>query len=172
MPISSVNNKGHKYFPYVPAPKPILLDYSDVLTTKTNFLGYVINDKLTWTSHIELTVKKLTSRLQILCILKSTLSKRDLLTAYYAYFQSIIDYCYRLVSSFTTKDKKNIKSMVHRAHNIICGHNCTGNGMNSKYLPDFENRCAILATKLFTKIITNPSHIVFSIYCTGKVNSF
>ena len=97
---------------------------SQYLTKEVNFLGFTLSHNLKWTSHIDRIISKLSSRLHILRILKNSLTKKDIIIAYCAYFQSILDYNFPLSDSFTSKDKSRIQCVINRAHRIICDPIC------------------------------------------------
>jgi Reverse transcriptase (RNA-dependent DNA polymerase) len=135
--------------------KENFLNIDIYLTKEIKFLGFTISNNWKWTSHINLIISKLSSRLHILRVLKNTLTKKDLLIIYYAYFQSILDYNFPLISSLTKKDISRVNSITKRAHRIICGSTC-----ENKCFPNFKDRSNLLSQNLFTHVINEPSHII------------
>jgi Reverse transcriptase (RNA-dependent DNA polymerase) len=131
---------------------------SPYLTKEIKFLGYVLSSNLKWTNHIDQAISKLSSRLHILRILKNTLCKKDLIIIYFAYFQSILDYNFPIINSFSSKDKSRIRVVINRAHRIICGPTCS-----DTCLPDFEEKSDYLMKKHFEDIYNNPSHILYQL---------
>lgn len=61
--------------------------------TETKFLGVTIDDRLTWTPHIDLLHKKLRSATGILNRIKGNIPKENFKSLYHALFESHMSYC-------------------------------------------------------------------------------
>ena len=61
--------------------------------SETKFLGVVIDNKLTWKSHISLLCKKISKSIAILKLLKYTYPKIILRTLYMSLIYSHLNYC-------------------------------------------------------------------------------
>ena len=128
------------------------------LASKITFVGYSISNDLSWTINTNAIVKKLSSRIHLLRILKTSLSKMQLIQVYYSYIQSLIDYLFPIINNLTSHQINDLFLVTKRAHRIICGWNCS-----DKCLPDFKERCNTLALKLFQKAAADPAHILHDI---------
>ena len=109
--------------------------YSTYYADSFCFLGYNIRNDLKWSDHIDLAIKKMSSRLHILRIAKPIMSKKHLIVIYNGFIQSIYDYCFPIYFNFTENEIKRLSSIRKRAHNIICGSTCSEN-----CLPNTEER--------------------------------
>ena len=128
------------------------------ISNSMKILGVIFNNSLTWSDHIDYTIKKCSKNLYILRYFKHCLSKNQLITIFNSLIQSNFDYCCTLYHhSLTNNDTRKIDSIYRRSHLIICGPTC-----NHICLSSPHTRRTILSKKLFTNISTNNSHILHS----------
>ena len=132
--------------------------FDQLISDNITFVGYTISRDSSWTTHINSLLKKLSSRIHILRILKNSLSKPHLINVYFAYLQSLIDYLFPIFNNLTSHQINSIASITKRAHRIICGWNCSNN-----CLPNIEERCSTLASNLFRKVAKDANHILHDI---------
>ena len=128
-------------------------DLNQFVTENIVFLGYNISNNLNWSLHVKSLIKKISSRLQLIRMLKNSLTKAQLINVYFAYIQSLIDYLFPIVYNLTLKDINTVNSLIKRSHGIICGWTCT-----QDCLPDFHQRCKILSINLFKKAMNDCDH--------------
>jgi len=82
------------------------------------FLGVTISETLTWSFHIELLKKRLTSALYCLRVVARNLSKEMALTVYYAYFHSLATYAIQIWG--LASEMASIFLLQKKAVRIIC----------------------------------------------------
>ena len=139
---------------------------SNYLTKHHTILFYPIAHNLKWSSLIDKTIAKLSSRLHILRLLKNTLTKKELIQVYNALIQSVIDLQFPIHMSFTSKDLARIGNLTKRAHQIICNYTC-----EEKCLPDMKVRWENLSSKLFTNINKDSRHILHPLLPNKSIRS-
>ena len=83
------------------------------------YLGVEIDNKLSWSNHIDGLYKKLSSQLYILRRLKQILPTDDINCVYYGIFQSIIDYCITVWGSAAQKYLCKIQKLPNRAAPLL-----------------------------------------------------
>src|SRR5580700_8495049 len=72
-------------------------DLDQYLVSELTFLGFTIAKDLTWSAQVKNTIKKLSTRLHFLRVLKNSLSKSQLVQVYYGFVQSLLDYLFPLI---------------------------------------------------------------------------
>jgi hypothetical protein len=132
-----------------------ITNFNLFIAEQFSFLGYTISKNLSWNSHIDHILRKLASRIHVLRVLKNTLTQKQLIQVYAAYFQSYFDSLFPFFSNLSEKDISKIDSITKRAHRIICNSECKAN-----CLPDTRLRCKNLAGNLFNSISANNSHLL------------
>ena len=114
-------------------------------------LGVTFTDDLKWKKHTEQVLKKASQRVFLICQLRTTLQKNELLILYKALIESILTYAGSLFIKLPNKLNNKINALAKRCHNIICGKNC-----DCLILPDkIRERNGI---RLFQKATEDPSH--------------
>jgi hypothetical protein len=95
-----LNNEKTKIMQLNSTPTICSLDlqcnFKDLITCNLSFLGYTINEHLTWAAFINNILKKLAYRIHILRVLKNTLTKENLINIYYAYFHTSLQILHKL----------------------------------------------------------------------------
>ena len=87
-------------------------------------------------------------------MLKSYLTKKELVTAYFTCIRSIIEYCSPVCHhQITKREMAELNKLQRRAHNIICTYNC-----HCSILGDLSTRRLNSSINLFKKITTETNH--------------
>ena len=84
-------------------------------------LGLILNDKMTWTDHIEYLTDKVARRIGILRSLKYKLSRSCLRTVYVTHIRSILEYCDVIWDSCTSTQQQGIEKLQRESIRIITG---------------------------------------------------
>jgi hypothetical protein len=125
-------------------------------------LGFVINDKLNWSSHIEYVCKKSAQRLHVLRVLRELIPAADLHLVYSSLIRSLLEYASPVFVGLNKKLSKKLQNIEKRAHKIMAGfldrpyRSCTCK-MNN-----LCERRIVTAEKLFTIIDECPFHPLHS----------
>ena len=107
-----------------------------------------------WKVHIDSIVKRASSRLYCLRILKPFFNVDLLHDVYFGLIRSILEYCSVLFVGTKACDLNRLDMIQRRAHRIMHGGNC-----NKNCLPTLESRRFTAARKFVTAAL-NPSNIV------------
>ena len=84
-----------------------------------NYLGVDIDNKLSWSNHIDGLCKTLSSQLYILRRLKQIFPTDDINCVYYGIFQVIIDYCINVWGSAAQTYLYKIQTLQNRAARLL-----------------------------------------------------
>ena len=123
-----------------------------------NILGFILDSNFSWSSFINVRIKKASKNLYLLRKLKPVLSKKDLVLLHIALVQSHLDYGSPIyVGDLKFNDKLSIKKLVNRSHRIICGPLCKNN-----CLPDPDQQRQKLSAQLFKNALMINSHVLHS----------
>ena len=126
--------------------------------TTLKILGVTFTKSLKWSNHISSVCRKASSRLFILRRLREFMTKDDLITAYRAYIQSLLEYNSQVMVGLTCTDNDKLERIRRRAHRMICGRHCNcGEFTPLKIRRDYH------AIKTFLKM-RNKSHILHSLF--------
>ena len=139
---------------------------SDSLLCNTlRILGVLFQDNLRWDQHKERTCKLAARRVKVLRVLKTELSKEDLITVYKVYILSILEYNSPLFVGISKKESLKIEAIRKRSHRIICGKDCTcshfiplSDRRESRALKEFK---ALLCTDSVLNYLS-PQRLTFS----------
>ena len=63
------------------------------MVTKTNFLGAIIDSKLTWKEHIDHVAKKVKKNIGVLAKARKFLNKKTMCSLYYTFIYPYLTYC-------------------------------------------------------------------------------
>ena len=132
------------------------------IVKEVRILGVTFTHNLKWDTHFNSILKRVSSRLYALRILRPLLNKIDLKLVYHALILSTLEYCSPLFLSLNAKNRQLLSSLQNRAHRIICGKSC-----NENCLPDLCERRRIAAIKFLHKIDMFPDHPLHSM-CPPK----
>lgn len=121
-------------------------------------LGVTFNSKLKWNHHIDRVIKKCASRFYLIRKLRPILSKKELISVYFATIQSVIDYASPAFAFLPQYLEYKLERITKRAHYMICGFSCS-----QSCLPNPKSRRLILAKKLFTAAENDREHILHHI---------
>lgn len=137
-----------------------LLGVPDLKNVKAlKILGLIFNDKLTWSSHFDFIVSKLSRRLYILRILKNTLCHDELVAIFHAVIRSVIDYASPVyLNPGITQDLRLIR-LCKRAYKVIHG----SNRCDICDMTEVVKRRNVLAMRLFEKIVNDKHHVLFTL---------
>ena len=124
------------------------------LVKSMRILGVHIDSSSSWSTHIERSVKKASSRLYGIRLLKPCISSLHLKQIYYAIVRSILKYCAPLFISISTFDCTRLERLQRRFHRIMCGKSCT-----DECLPMLGQRRQTLAMNLLRNAM-NKNHVL------------
>jgi hypothetical protein len=127
----------------------------NLLTKDLKFLGFILQNNLQWTSHLNQLIKKISTRLHIIRSLKFSLPPSQLLLIYKGIIQSLIDYCLPIQFNLSKKEINRIILIQKRAHRIICGPDCV-----LDCIPNFYERRMTLSSNFLNRILTIDNHII------------
>ena len=88
-------------------------------------LGVTFTSDLKWDKHFDLVVRKASSRLYTLRILRPLLSRENLHQIYCGLIRSLLEYSSPLFIGMLLKDRSRLDRLQQRAHNLICSFGCT-----------------------------------------------
>ena len=86
---------------------------------ETRFLGVMVDDKLSWASHINYISKKISKGIGILCKARKYLPKSCLITLYYSFVYPYLNYCLEVWGKTTENIVSKIFKLQKRAIRII-----------------------------------------------------
>ena len=86
---------------------------------ETKFLGVMVDDKLSWASHINYISKKISKGIGILCKARKYLPKSCLVTLYYSFVYPYLNYCLEVWGKATENIFSKIFKLQKRAIRII-----------------------------------------------------
>jgi len=135
-----------------------VLRYDFPRTDNIKILGMIIQDNLKWDLQISEVIKRTSKHLYLLRKLRNTLSKKNLISIFYAFVLSILEYSFCTYGSLPDKSIKKLNSQIKRCHRIICGNDC-----HEPCLPTFQHRQNEAIRKLFLHAYKDPSHRLHSI---------
>ena len=119
------------------------------------------NDRLTWSSHFEFLIGKLSKRLYVLRILKGLLSHDELVEVYNAIIRSCIDYASQVFVKPGIGLNKCLTRFCKRAFKII--HGFEASSCTNCSMLNLQERRETLALRLYCKILSNPNHVLFDL---------
>ena len=132
-------------------------------------LGLFFNDKLTWSTHFQYIVKKLSQRLYVLRILKTLLSHDQLVNVFYAIIQSLMDYASPVFMNAGSSLDATLMSICKRAFKIIHGPDTQCSQCN--FIDVYERR-VMLSMRLFRNAFSSESHVLHHLLpSTSQMNS-
>ena len=126
------------------------------LSKSVNILGVTLSNNLKWDIHFDKALLSANRRLHVLRLLiKSYVSKNDLLEFLRASIIAIIMYASPLFGPLSSNINGRIKKLKKRAHRIICNASCT-----CAIIPDLTAQRERLALNLLLKceLSTHPLH--------------
>lgn len=119
-------------------------------------LGVIITSDLKWNTHIENVTRRCSQRLYCLRVLKSVLTRKELIEVFNSYIRPLYEYCCPLFTHLPHKIKTKILNIFNRAHFITCNGTC-------ECPKDSISRLKSLSMSLFHKALGDNSHILHSI---------
>jgi hypothetical protein len=125
------------------------------MCSSMKLLGVYFSDDLKWDVHFTNMFTIANRRAYAFRVLKSNLSKQELLTIYNSLIVSIFDYCAPLFIGINHKNCDIIKSIQRKFHNIICFYNC-----HCDIFPNISDRRLSFSVKLFNKAYSDTSHLL------------
>ena len=126
------------------------------------FLGVIINNKLTWTSHIEYIRRTASKRTYAIRLLKPLLPTASLITVYFATVRSILEYASPAFVNLPVGLSNMLEKLQNRFHKLICGSNANLECSCGRFTT-LSSRRQISATRLFKKASNDPNHILHPI---------
>ena len=125
-------------------------------------LGFIVNDKLNWSSHIEYVCKKSAQRLHILRKLRDLISFDELHLVYISLIRSLLEYASPVFVGLNKKLSKRLEKTDKRAHRIMNG--CFAGPYNacSCRPHNIHNRRIAVSESLFRSIEDSASHPLLS----------
>jgi hypothetical protein len=118
----------------------------------------LFNDKLSWSSHFENIVRKLSQRLYVLRILKPIFSHDKLILVFNAIILSVIDYASPVFLNCGVGLNSKLLAICKRAFRVIHGYDVSE--CKECHMSDILNRRKTLAMKLFKTALFDKDHIL------------
>jgi hypothetical protein len=146
--VLSVNFSCH---PLVAVPN---LDNVSVL----KILGLLFNNKLNWSDHFDFVIKKVSSRLYVLRVLKSIMSHDQLVLTFQALIQPLYEYASPVFLNASNNLNLKLLSLCKRAFRIVHGYNVKTCQLCNFF--DISERRISLAMKLFVKALYTTNHVL------------
>ena len=137
---------------YCAPPSPPEIPLVDNLT----ILGVTLSSDLKWHTHTNRVHQIASRRLFAVRILRPFLSRSDLACVYKGLILSVIEYCSPLLVGMSSRDRMTMAKLQRRAHNIICGHDCS-----CKLFEDLNERRNKAAVKFLLNISRNVNHPLY-----------
>ena len=94
--------------------------------TSLKLLGVTFTNGLLWNEHIENVVKRCSTRMYALRILKKISDIKTLKLVYTQLILSIIEYCSPVFINLNQNLKDDLETIRKRCHRIIDGYHCAG----------------------------------------------
>ena len=128
-------------------------------------LGVRILSNLSWEDHIANLVSQASRRLHLLRELKRAgLSAKDLLTCYYSFVRSTMEYaCQVWYTSLTSEQSHAVETIQRRAMQIISPHKTYDDALHDHRLVTMRQRRNELCNRLFIKDIQSSIHMLNSL---------
>jgi len=136
-------------------PPPSLPNVSSV--ENLTILGVSLSNDLKWHTHLDKVSKVTSRRLYAIRTLRPFLPRNDLVCVYRGLLLSVMEYCSPLLIGMSTKNKQTLDKLQRRAHNIICGFDCS-----CDLFEDLTLRRKTAALKLLTVSASNKHHPLHS----------
>jgi hypothetical protein len=151
---------------------PIILDGVENVR-KVRILGVMINDRLSWDSHVDNVLSNAQKRLYCLRILKPLLPADDLRTIYFLLLRSTIEYSSCVFVHLPRILDDKLSRFQNRVHKLICSipKECRASDCACQAFPDLRQRRVNAATRLFLKAAQNPSHLLHDILPAKSMRS-
>jgi hypothetical protein len=116
-------------------------------------LGVSLSSDLKWHAHLNRIAKITSRRLYAIRALRPFLSRNDLASVYRGLLLSVMEYCSPLLIGMSTGNKQTLDKLQRRAHNIICGFDCS-----CGIFEDLTMRRNKAAIKLLSSAAFNKDH--------------
>lgn len=130
------------------------INIPDVCTVNSlNILGLTLTCDLKWDAHVSNILKKCSSRMYILRVLKRFCNIDYLIIIYKCLILPLIDYCCPVFIGLNLSCRRQLQTIPDRCHRIIHANNCTCDDFKMLY-----NRLFKLSKKLFLSASINPNH--------------
>jgi hypothetical protein len=123
-------------------------------------LGFVINDKLKWTSHIDQISKKCAQRMHVLRKLRGHIPVADLHLVYCSLIRSLLEYASPVFVGLNTTMRGKLDKIDKRAHRIIAGFSCINQSFCDCESNTLNKRRLDISEKLFNSIESSPCHLL------------
>ena len=120
------------------------------------FLGAFLDDKLSWSVHVNFIVKRASSRMSILRQLKPFMSKIDIIQIYNACIRGLLDYCAPVFTQLSVSQSDAIERIQRRCHRIIC--DVSDSECRCTFFVPLSYRRSVLGFKLFLDLVNNENH--------------
>ena len=133
--------------------KPVILP-NVTFVNELRILGVIFNEKLSWSNHCDFVIRNASRRLYVMRVLRSVVSRNELISLYNAIVRSYLEYASPLFVGLTKEDSAKLQRIQKRFHRLLCGPEC-----REACLEPLDARRLAAAGKLFLKTMT-PSHIL------------
>jgi hypothetical protein len=131
-------------------------------TNEIKFLGVVLNNRLTWSSHIQHICRQASRRFYALRILRPILTVQELVGVYNGIVRSVLEYASPAFGNLPGNLEDELEKIQRRCHRLICrvprSSQCRCN-----LFPRLSVRRNTISAKLFKSAVSNKSHILHNI---------
>ena len=128
-------------------------------------LGMIVNDRLSWDSHVNKILKSANQRMYCMRILKPLVSPDEMRAIYFLLIRSLFEYCSPVFVHLPATLEKKLARFQNRLHKLICSipKDCRATDCDCNAFPDLTQRRLDAAFRLFLKAASDPCHILHDI---------
>ena len=129
------------------------------------FLGVIVNNRLSWDSHVEKIIKTASQRIYCLRILKPLVSPGDMRVIYFLMIRSLFEYSSPVFVHLPATLVKKLNCFQNRVHKLICSipKDTRASDCNCNAFPDLCQRRFDAACRIFVRAALDPNHILHDI---------
>ena len=147
------------------------IDLEDAPTVDViKFLGFFLNRKLNFNTHIERVCRQAARRFYALRILKPLLSEQDLIAVYHGVVRPILEYGSPAFGKLPKNLEEDLDKIQRRCHRLICGVSRPSQCPCDRF-SSLSSRRHLMSIKLFVSAAVNKSHILHTIIPTQSQRS-
>lgn len=121
--------------------------------TSLKLLGVTFSSNLTWDDHIRNILKRCSSRMYALRVLKPICDEKFMFQVYAGLIRSLLEYACPVFMGTSVTLNTQINCLIKRCHRIVHNQEC-----NCDMFDSFQSRRLVIAKTLFFKIESNPDH--------------
>ena len=140
------------------------------VVNEIKFLGLILNNHLTWNSHVHHICRLASRRFYALRILKNVLPTDQLVAVYYGVIRSILEYASPVFGKLPRYLDEEMNKLQKRCHRFICGVSRSSQCHCNRF-PSLSERRNLAACKLFLSATETNEHVLHQILPTKSHRS-